>query len=301
MPANNKKDGPPAVSFEFFPPKTDDAARAQWRAFRRLERLDPPYVSVTYGAGGSTKQGTFDLVKRIHEESDVPVASHITCITHTRQEVDDYARRLWDAGITKLVVIRGDPPPDNPDARMHPDGYQFAYEMVEGLKKVHDFDISVSAYPEVHPEAPSEEVDTDNLKRKRDAGANRAITQFFFEADMWRRFVDRVQAAGIDMDKFPIIPGVMPVQDIQKISRFADACGATIPQWMWDEYEKAGDDPSDAADLAIRLTTNFTEELMGEGARQFHFYSLNRWRVCTAICENLGIYPEEPARTADRS
>lgn len=281
----------PLVSFEFFPPRTPSAARTLWRSFKRLQPYGPRFVSVTYGAGGSTRQRTHDIVRRMLAEGDVAPAAHITCVDASRDEVDAVARDYWDAGVRHIVAIRGDPPRGDDVYQPHPDGYRYACDLVEGLKRVADFEITVAAYPETHPESPNAAADMDNLKRKIDAGATRAITQFFFEPDLYLRFMDRARAAGITAT---IVPGVLPVVDIISASRFAARCGASIPDWLVSRFGRVGNGTQARSSIAVSVATEFTHRLMLEGVDQFHFYTLNRAAIVARTCENLGIFPGQP-------
>ena len=228
---------PIEVSFEFFPPKTEKMQESLWTCVKRLAPLAPSFVSVTYGAGGSTRERTHDTVTAITRDMGIPAAAHLTCVAATREEVNTVAREYWNAGIRHLVALRGDPPDGETDYVPHPGGYAYAADLIEGLKAVADFEISVAAYPEVHPHALSARDDLDNLKRKIDAGATRAITQYFFDADTYRRFVDRAQAAGIGV---PIVPGILPVTNFAQVVKFSRACGTTVPAWLRDRFEGAG-------------------------------------------------------------
>ncbi|MDA1256620.1 MAG: methylenetetrahydrofolate reductase [NAD(P)H] [Chloroflexi bacterium] len=281
----------PEISFEFFPPRTPHAARTLWRSFRRLEPYNPRFVSVTYGAGGTTRERTHQIVRRMVAESDVPPAAHLTCVGSSRGEVDDVARSYWDAGVRHIVALRGDPPAGADGYQPHPDGYHYASDLVDGLKHVADFDITVAAYPETHPESLDPAEDLDNLKRKIDAGASRAITQFFFEPDVYLRFMDSVRAAGITV---PIVPGVLPVTDIVSASRFAARCGATIPDWLIARYGRAGTGAQSRSTVGVSVATEFVHRLMLEGVDEFHFYTLNRAAIVARTCENLGLIPAEP-------
>jgi methylenetetrahydrofolate reductase (NADPH) len=275
-----------SVSFEFFPPKSDAAEAALWDTVCRLAPLQPAFVSVTYGAGGTTRERTHATVTRIARETAVTPAAHLTCVEATRGEVDDVARQYWDAGIRHLVALRGDPP-DGADGYQPADGgYAYASDLVAGLRKVADFEISVAAYPEVHPDAPSQAFDLDNLKRKIDAGATRAITQFFFDNSAFLRFRDAVAAAGIAA---PLVPGIMPVTNFGGIRRFAERCGASIPAWLADAFEGLDDDPDGRRRVAEELAGAQCLELAEQGVREFHFYTLNRAELTGAICRKLGI------------
>ncbi len=279
------------VSFEFFPPKTEKMAESLWAAIKRLEPLNPAFVSVTYGAGGSTRERTHDTVARIARETSLSAAAHLTCVDATREEVDAVARRYRDAGIRHIVALRGDSPAGDGIYRPTPGGYAFATDLVEGLKKVADFEISVAAYPEPHPEAASPEADLDNLKRKIDAGATRAITQFFFDVDVFNRFRDRAAAAGITV---PIVPGILPVSNFATVTKFAGMCGTSIPQWMAETFAGLDDDPETRKLVAAMVAAQQCRALATAGADQFHFYTLNRADLTFAICHVLGVRPPMP-------
>ena len=265
--------------------------RTLWRSFRRLEPYGPRFVSVTYGAGGGTRERTHQIVRRMLAESEIPPAAHLTCVGASRGEVDEVARDYWDAGIRHIVALRGDPPAGTDRYQPHPDGYRYASDLVEGLKRVGDFEITVAAYPETHPESSNAAVDLDNLKRKIDAGATRAITQFFFEPDVYLRFMDRVRAAGITV---PVVPGVLPVTDIISASRFAARCGANIPDWFVARFGRVGNGAQARSTVAVSVATEFIHRLMLEGVNEFHFYTLNRAAIVARTCENLGLVPVEP-------
>jgi len=275
-----------SVSFEFFPPKSEDAETALWDTVCRLAPLRPAFVSVTYGAGGTTRERTHATVTRIARETALTPSAHLTCVEATRGEVDDVARQYWDAGIRHLVALRGDPPEGAASYTAAAGGYAYASDLVSGLRKVADFEISVAAYPEVHPDAPSQDFDLDNLKRKIDAGASRAITQFFFDNSAFLRFRDAVAAAGIDA---PLVPGIMPVTNFGSIRRFAERCGASIPVWLADAFEGLDDDAAGRRRVAAQVACDQCLELAGEGVREFHFYTLNRAELTEAICRRLGI------------
>jgi methylenetetrahydrofolate reductase (NADPH) len=277
------------VSFEFFPPKTEDMERALWAAIARLATLDPAYVSVTYGAGGSTRERTHATVVRLRRETALEPAAHLTCVGATRAEVDAIARRYWDAGIRHIVALRGDPPEGAGRYEPYPGGYAYAADLVAGLKRVADFEISVAAYPETHPEALSPAADLDNLKRKLDAGASQAITQFFFDVDVYLRFLDRVRASGINA---PIIPGILPVTNFAQVKRFAKMCGASVPAWMADLFEGLDDDPETRRLVAAAVAVEQCRALHAHGVEQFHFYTLNRADLTFAICHVLGVRPK---------
>lgn len=274
------------VSFEFFPPKTEKSEAALWRSVERLAPLAPAFVSVTYGAGGSTRERTHATVARIVSDTGLAAAAHLTCVAAAREEIDAVARRYWRAGIRHIVALRGDPPGGEARYAPEPDGYAYAADLVEGLKRVADFDISVAAYPETHPEAASAAADLDNLKRKVDAGATRAITQFFFENDCFLRFRDRVAAAGIDV---PLVPGIMPVTNFANVRRFSAMCGASIPGWLGAAFEGLDDDPETRQLVAASIAAEQCLDLARHGVRNFHFYTLNRAELSYAICHRLGL------------
>ncbi|MEL6869193.1 MAG: methylenetetrahydrofolate reductase [Pseudomonadota bacterium] len=283
MSANNK---PMHVSFEFFPPGTDSMAKTLWNSIERLAPLSPTFVSVTYGADGSTRERTHGLVKRVVSETNLTAAPHLTCIGASRGEIDDIARAYLDDGVRHLVALRGDAPKDQPNYVPHKDGYAYACDLVAGLRKIGDFDISVAAYPEVHPEARSRDDDLDNLKRKIDAGANRAITQFFFSVDHFLSFRDACAARGIDV---PIVPGILPITRFGQMLKFARMCGTDVPQWLHDRFEGLDDDPGTRNLIAANVAIEQVNRLRAEGVVDFHFYTLNRAELTYAICHNLGI------------
>jgi methylenetetrahydrofolate reductase (NADPH) len=280
------------VSFEFFPPRTEKMQDTLWASIRRLAPLKPAFMSVTYGAGGSTRERTHETVTAIQAETGIPAAAHLTCVAATREEVDTVARAYWDAGIRRIVALRGDPPEGIGEAYVpHPGGYAFAADLVAGLKKVADFDISVACYPETHPEAASPQADIDNLKRKIDAGANRAISQYFFNIDDWRRFRDRVAAAGISI---PVIPGVIPVTNFTQVAKFSRMCGASVPKWLEERFAGLDDDPETRKLVAATTAAEMVEQLQADGSDSFHFYTLNRADLTFAICHVLGVRPTAP-------
>ena len=274
------------VSFEFFPPNTEKMEETLWHSIQRLGPLDPEFVSVTYGADGSTRERTHAAVARIMKETELTAAPHLTCVGASRGEIDDIAREYWQMGVRHLVALRGDPPKDCDKYEPHPDGYAYASDLVEGLKKVGDFDISVAAYPEVHPEAPNADFDLDNLKRKLDAGASRAITQFFFDTDLYLRFRDRCAAVGIDT---AIIPGILPITRFPQLQRFAAACGASVPDWLSESFAGLEDDAVTRQMIAASIAIDQARALQAEGVDSFHFYTLNRSELTVAICHALGI------------
>jgi methylenetetrahydrofolate reductase (NADPH) len=282
-----------AVSFEFFPPKTEKMEQTLWESVKMLEPLAPRFVSVTYGAGGSTRERTHNTVVRIARETSLAPAAHLTCVDATRDEVDCIARAYWEAGIRHIVALRGDPPVQGHGFAPHPQGYGNAAELVAGLKRVAPFEVSVAAYPECHPDSPSRQADIDNLKRKIDAGADRAITQFFFSPDCFLRFRDAVAAAGIDAE---LVPGILPVSNVTQTRKFAAACGAAIPPWMDRLFEGLDDLPAARQLVAATIAAELCGQLYAGGVRQFHFYTLNRAELAYAICHLLGLRPKAPAQ-----
>jgi methylenetetrahydrofolate reductase (NADPH) len=276
------------VSFEFFPPRTDAMAETLWSSIKRLEPLVPRFVSVTYGAGGSTRERTHATVVRILRETTLTPAAHLTCVDATRAEVEAVARRYWDAGVRHVVALRGDSPDASRRYAPHPGGFAYAAELVAGLKRIADFEISVAAYPETHPEAHSPGADLDNLKRKLDAGADRAITQFFFGAEPFLRFLDRVRAAGIDA---PVVPGILPVQNFAQLRKFAAMCGASVPSWLAGLFDGLDDDPETRRLVAATVAAEQCRQLHAHGINEFHFYTLNRADLTYAIAHILGLRP----------
>ena len=280
------------VSFEFFPPHSEQMQETLWNSIQRLKSFAPAFVSVTYGADGSTRERTHDVVQRIVNETDLTVAPHLTCVNATRGEIDDIAREYWDMGIRHLVALRGDPPAGTGKYVPAPGGYDYACDLVAGLKKIADFDISVAAYPEVHPEAPGPDFDLDNLKRKLDAGASRAITQFFFESETFLRFRDRCAAAGIDS---ALVPGILPITRFAQMTKFAAQCGASVPEWLRERFEGIDDDAEARNAVAADVAIEQVRRLQAEGVEVFHFYTLNRSQLTVAICLALGMRPNKVA------
>jgi len=285
---NIRLENKPAVSFEFFPPNTEKMEATMWQSIERLAELEPSFVSVTYGADGSTRERTHNAVARIMKDTQLRAAPHLTCIGASRGEIDDIAREYWDMGVRHLVALRGDAPKDVDQYEPHPDGYAYASDLVEGLKKVGDFEISVAAYPEVHPEAPDADFDLENLKRKLDAGATRAITQFFFDTDVFLNFRDRCAAAGIDT---PIVPGILPITRFPQLEKFAAACGASVPDWLRQWFAGLDDDAQTRQMIAASIAIDQVRRLQAEGISDFHFYTLNRSELAFAICHALGVRP----------
>lgn len=285
----------PHVSFEFSPPRTVEAEDKLWHSIKRLEPLQPDFVSVTYGAGGSTRDRTHATVKRIVEETSLKPAAHLTCVGASKAEIDAIIRNYWDAGIRHIVAIRGDMPDLGAPYEPHPDGYQSTADLVRGIKATGDFEVSVSAYPEKHPESPSPEADIDLLKAKIDAGATRAITQFVFDTPVHVRFLERARAAGVEV---PIVPGIMPTTNFKGVVRMASRCGATVPRWLKDYYKGLDDDLTTRRLIAATVVAEQVHELQSFGFDHFHFYTLNQADLTYAICHVLGIRPKQPAEIA---
>jgi methylenetetrahydrofolate reductase (NADPH) len=273
------------ISFEFFPPSGDEAAAALWNCMRALEPLAPQFVSVTYGAGGTTQQRTLEAVTRIATETQVPVAGHLTCVGAPRAQVDAVIDAYAQAGVRRIVALRGDAPKGARRFEPHPRGYQGAPELIAAIARRGEFDISVGCYPEVHPDARSAQADLDHLKRKIDAGASRAISQFFFEPDVFLRYVDRARAAGISV---PIVPGIFPVHSFSGLKRFAARCGANVPAWMNELFEPLEQAPDLRPLVAASVCAELCTRLRDQGVRQFHFYTLNRPELPAAVCHLLG-------------
>ncbi|MCW1382085.1 methylenetetrahydrofolate reductase [NAD(P)H] [Novosphingobium sp. KCTC 2891] len=280
-----------AVSFEFFPPKSEAMAAQLWETVVTLAPLAPKFVSVTYGAGGTTRERTHATVSRIIKETDLVPAAHLTCVAASKDEIAEIADQYWEAGVRHIVALRGDPPPsDGGHFVPHPQGYRNAAELVAGLKARHDFEISVAAYPEGHPEAASLDADLDNLKRKLDAGATRAISQFFFSTDAWFRFMDKALAAGITA---PILPGIMPVTNFAAIRRMS--ANTEIPAWMEAMFEGLDERPGPRALVSAVAAADLCRRLYAGGVRDFHFYTLNRADLSYATCHLLGLRPRPAA------
>ncbi|MBP0492646.1 methylenetetrahydrofolate reductase [NAD(P)H] [Pararoseomonas indoligenes] len=287
LPARDADQPPPLLSFEFFPPKTEALEQQLWACVRRLAPLRPRFVSVTYGAGGSTHARTHATVARLVTETDLVPAAHLTCVGATREEVDEVARGYWDAGVRHIVALRGDAPPGTTYAP-HPGGYAYAADLVEGLRRIADFEISVAAYPEVHPSARSADDDLDSLKRKLDAGATRAITQYFFDTATYLRFLERCLKAGITA---PIVPGIMPVSNYAQAAKFSAMCGTSVPDWLGAMFEGTEDDPDMRRTVATVVASEQVRTLQANGVDEFHFYTLNRPELTYAIAHVLGVRP----------
>jgi methylenetetrahydrofolate reductase (NADPH) len=277
------------VSFEFFPPNTAEMEDTLWDSIRRLAPLNPHFVSVTYGAGGATRERTHATVTRLVNETPIRPAAHLTCVAASREEVDAVAKDYWDAGVRHIVALRGDPQ-GGPGSSYepHPQGYQSSTELVAGLKRIGDFEISVSAYPEGHPESSTPDADIDALKAKVDSGATRAITQFFFDNDIYMRFLDKVRARGINI---PIVPGIVPVQSFKQTANFAKRAGASVPDWLAERFEGLDDDPQTRRLVAATVAAEQVLDLVDRGVYNFHFYTMNRADLVYAICHLLGMRP----------
>jgi methylenetetrahydrofolate reductase (NADPH) len=286
MPAGHGRIG---VSFEFFPPKDEGMEKILWDSIERLKPLAPDFVSVTYGAGGSTRGRTHATVKRILKETPLTPAAHLTCVAATRAEVDEIVRSYAEAGVRHIVALRGDPVGGAGEKYApHPGGYGNAADLVAGIKRLGDFQISVSAYPEKHPDSRNVEADIDMLKAKVDAGAGRAITQFFFDNDLYFRYVDRVRARGIDI---PIVPGILPVQNFKATTGFAARCGASVPVWLAERFHGLDHDPATRKLIAAAVAAEQAIDLLDRGVTNFHFYTMNRADLVYAICHLLGLRP----------
>ena len=280
-----------SISFEFFPPKSEAMAERLWQTVEKLAPLRPDFVSVTYGAGGSTRERTHRTVQRLLAETDLPVAAHLTTVEATRAEIDGVLDDYWQAGVRHIVALRGDPPGGvgevyEPTAN----GYHGAAELTAGALARHPFEVTVGAYPECHPESLSAEADIEFLRRKVDAGATRAITQFFYDNDVYERYVERVRAAGIDI---PVLPGIMPVTSYKALAKMAKACGASIPRRLARLFENLDDDPKTRELVAATMAAEQCLDLAERGVDRFHFYTLNRADMAFALCHMLGVRPQE--------
>ncbi|HKH81977.1 MAG TPA: methylenetetrahydrofolate reductase [NAD(P)H] [Methylovirgula sp.] len=285
-----------SVSFEFFPPQTAEMEAILWASITRLAPLCPEFVSVTYGAGGTTRERTHATVARILKETPIRPAAHLTCVGAPCCEIDAVAREYWDIGVRHIVALRGDPTGGPGTCFLpHAEGYKNSTALVAGLKRIADFEITVSTYPEGHPESASVEQDIDVLKAKIDAGATRAITQFFFENEVYLRFLDKVKAHGIDI---PIVPGIVPVQNFRQTALFARRAGASIPRWLADRFEGLDDDPTTRRLIAATVTAEQVFHLVDEGIDHFHFYTMNRADLVYAICHLLGLRPKNESAVA---
>ncbi len=274
------------VSFEFFPPKTDEMEKTLFKSIESLAPLKPKFISVTYGAGGSTRERTHQTIKKILKETDLTPASHLTCIGSSKEEVNKIAKDYWDMGVKHIVALRGDQPASSSNYQLREDGYQYADELVAGLKEIADFEISVAGYPEKHPEAKSLDEDIKYLKRKVDAGATQIITQFFFDADLYFKFVDKCRDAGIEV---PIIPGILPVSNVKQVKHFAKMCGAHIPKWMSELFNNLDNHENTRKIIAAVVAIELCRILHSGGVNNFHFYTLNRSGLTKSVCHILGI------------
>lgn len=284
---------PVRVSFEFFPPKDAAMEQTLWQSIERLAPLSPSFVSVTYGADGSTRTRTHNVVTRLARETGLTAAPHLTCVGAPREEILEIARNYWSQGLRNIVALRGDPPQGASTYVPHPQGFPYALDLVKGLRSVGDFDISVATYPEVHPESPSRQFEIDNLRAKLDAGANRAITQFFFDTQSYLRFRDDCRAAGIAAS---IVPGILPITRFPQMLRMAERCGASVPQWMRDRFDGLDDDADTRRMIAAAVAIEQVQQLQREGVEEFHFYTLNRSELTYAICHALGVRPNAGVR-----
>jgi len=283
----------PRVSFEFFPPKTEALEVTLWEAIRKLEQLNPSFVSVTYGAGGSTRDRTHRTVSRIVNETSLKPAAHLTCVAASRADIDQVLQDYWSAGVRHIVALRGDPPGGIGAAyEPHPEGYASAVDLVAGAKRVGDFEISVAVHPEKHPASATWAHDVDNFKRKLEAGATRGVSQFFFDADVFLRFRDRLAAAGVTA---PIVPGIMPVTNVKGLRKMAEGCGASLPGWLVRLFDGLDDDPDTRRLVAAATTAQLCAHLASEGVQDFHFYTLNRADLTLAICRIIGVRAQEQA------
>ncbi len=284
------------VSFEFFPPKTAEMESALWDSISRLAPLEPSFVSVTYGAGGSTRERTHATLARLVRETDLKPAAHLTCVAATREEVDDVVRAYHEAGVRHIVALRGDPVSGPGGAyEPHPGGYASSTALIEGIRRLGDFEVTVSAYPEKHPESATLDADIDVLKAKVEAGATRAITQFFFDNAHYLRYVERVRARGIHI---PIVPGIVPVQNFRQTASFAKKTGASVPQWLADRFEGLDDDPATRRLIAAAVAAEQVLDLVDHGVTDFHFYTMNKADLVYAICHLLGLRPQLNLRAA---
>ncbi len=280
----------PSISFEFFPPKTPEMENKLWETITKLAPLKPAFVSVTYGAGGSTRERTHATVKRILKETKLKPAAHLTCVDASQADVDAVARDYWESGVRHIVALRGDAPV-GATYEPHPQGYRYAAELVAGLRRVGDFEITVAAFPEKHPEAESVEAGIDYLKHKINAGATRAITQYFFDVEHYFRFIEKTAKAGI---KIPIVPGLMPIANFEQAKKFSALCGASVPDWLEKMFEGTGNNPEKRNAMAIKVAATQCRKLIAFGATHIHFYTLNRADLTSAICQEMGI--KAPAR-----
>lgn len=287
---------PITASFEFFPPKSDKMAETLWNTVQRLAPLNPSFVSVTYGAGGSTRERTHKTVERILKETDLAPAAHLTCVGASQEEIDGIVKDYWDLGVRSLVALRGDPL-EGIGTRYtpHNNGYPYASDLVAGIKKIANFDISVSGYPEKHPESGSWQSEIDNLKRKVDAGADRIITQYFFDNDLFDAYLDRIAAAGINV---PVVPGILPIHNFEQTMVFSAKCGTSIPQWVARRFSGLNHDPETRKLVGVSIACEQVMDLVDRGINDFHFYTMNRADLTFAICHMLGMGQDTPTKAA---
>ena len=296
-PDGHRPPKPPAISFEFFPPKTEEKERSLWDTIKRLPPLAPNFVSVTYGAGGSPRERTHSTIARILAETDLTPAAHLTCVGAARGEIDDIVARYHDIGVRHIVALRGDPAGGIGTAyAAHPDGYRTSADLVAGIKRQHpDIEVSVSAYPEKHPESPDFDADIDVLQAKVDAGATRAITQVFFDNDLYLRYLDRVRARGIAI---PIVPGIMPMHNFKQARNFVTRAGTSVPDWLAEKFDGLDDDAETRKLVAATVAADQVRKLTKQGVDTFHFYTMNRADLVFAICHLLGIRPKGAQKAA---
>ncbi|GAA0773046.1 methylenetetrahydrofolate reductase [NAD(P)H] [Roseibium denhamense] len=287
---------PITASFEFFPPKSDKMAETLWSTVKRLEPLEPAFVSVTYGAGGSTRERTHKTVERILKETVLAPAAHLTCVGSPKSEVDEILRDYWELGVRHLVALRGDPLEGiGAVYKPHPDGYAYASDLVAGIKKIANFDISVSGYPEKHPESGNWQQEIDNLKRKVDAGADRIITQYFFDNDTFDAYLERIAAAGINV---PVVPGILPIHNFEQTMTFSAKCGSSIPHWLARRFSGLSNDPETRKLVGVSVACEQVMDLVDRGINDFHFYTMNRADLTYAICHMLGLGQHAPEKAA---
>ncbi len=278
---------PPKVSFEFFPPKTEKMEQSLWETIKKLEPLNPEFVSVTYGAGGGTREKTYQSVKKIREESSLEPVAHLTCVGSSKEEINEIAKGYWNINVNHILALRGDPPSDSGGKYTpHPEGYAYCADLVTGLKDIANFEITVAAFPETHPEATSEEDDIIHLKEKFDAGAARAITQYFFDTDIYLKFLEKTQKAGIDS---PIIPGIILVSNFKQLLKFSKMCGTTVPKWIYQLFETMDEYPERRQIISAIIAAEQCRILREEGVEQFHFYTMNRPTLAASISHLLGL------------
>jgi methylenetetrahydrofolate reductase (NADPH) len=296
-PASTQSEAPGLkVSFEFFPPKTPEMEASLWKSVDRLGPLDPEFVSVTYGAGGSTRERTHGIVARLAQDTDLTPAAHLTCVDAAREEVEEVVYGYWDAGVRHVVALRGDPAEGAGSQYVpHPDGFQSTAELISAIRRIGDFEVSVSAYPEKHPESPDWDADLDVLAAKVDAGADRAITQFFFENVDFYRYRDRLAKRGIDV---PLVPGILPISNFKTAARFAGSCGAKVPDWLARQFDGLDDDPDTRRLVAASIVAEQILDLQANGVSEFHFYTLNRAELVYAACHMLGLRPRQDRAAA---